>query len=129
MHNIFLMMLLTVVCNSAVAELVAVVSNETDTTYADTATIRKTGNMVEMWLLDDYKMIHRSMRGTPFMSRKVQSEYDCMARQSRTLYTLAYSGHMGAGAGAFYDAVPSPWSPVPSGSIGEVEWKFACGKK
>lgn len=129
MRKVYLMMLLTVVCNSAMAELVAVVSNETVTTYADTASIRKTGNKVEMWLLDDYKMIHRSKRGTPFMSRKVQGEYDCMAKLSRILYTFAYSGNMGAGAGAYYDPVPSPWGPVSTGSVGEIEWKFACGKK
>jgi hypothetical protein len=72
-----LMMLLAVVSNFAVAGWVEVGGNETATTFADPATIRKAGNMVEMWHLVDYTKA-RGIEGIrPYLSMKARDEYDC----------------------------------------------------
>jgi hypothetical protein len=50
-----------VVSTSAIAEWVAIGETEEKdlTVYADPTTIRKTGNIVKMWSLDDHKMAQK----------------------------------------------------------------------
>ena len=57
MHKAILMMLLAVVSSSAMAEWTVVNENKEFIQYADLATIRKLGNKVKMWGLNDYKNV------------------------------------------------------------------------
>ena len=99
--------------------------------YADPATIRRTGSMVKMRSLLDFKTPHtdRSFGGKPYLSQKDQREYDCKNERYRLLYFSLRSGQMDAGNTVHSDPDPGKWSPVVPGSIGEALWKFACGKK
>ncbi|MCH6585257.1 MAG: hypothetical protein IH810_05440, partial [Proteobacteria bacterium] len=56
MHKVILMILLAVVSSSAMAEWVEVAESEAGTfiAYAESATIQKTDNIVNMWVLIDY---------------------------------------------------------------------------
>lgn len=125
MRKAILMMLLAGVSSSAAAEWVKVKSGETITTYADPATIRREGNMVEMWTLSDYK----APDSLQYMSRVYQHEYDCKEERIRVLYMAFHTGNMGGGATDVVLSHPTDWTPVPPGSTNEVLWKFACGKR
>ena len=46
------------------------------TVYVDPDTIRRNGDMVEMWALYDYKTAQPTA-GDAFLSSKVQNEYNC----------------------------------------------------
>lgn len=128
MHKIILMMLLTVVSNSAMAAWVDVGSNETTTIYVDSSTVKKAGNMAKMWHLTDYKKPHKDM-GEPYMSMKDEDEYDCKEAKWRRRASSQHSGNMGSGKVVYSDSFTTRWKPVPPDSGTEILWKFACLKK
>jgi len=130
MRKAILMMLLAVVSGSAVAEWVVVGRTETRTVYIDPATIRKAGNRVKMWSLDDALNKVDYVAGVkPFMSTKEQVEYDCKEEQSRTLYIYFHSGNMGGGEVVYVQSDIGEWTPVAPGSIGNTLLRIACGKE
>jgi hypothetical protein len=130
MHKAISMMLLTVVSTGAAAEWVAVGSsgNSTTTIYADPATIRKSGNMVKMWSLVDYKTPQGGVP-KPYMSIRSRDEYDCNDERARGLSLTRHAGNMARGETVFKDSHPEKWEPVPPNSVGEGLWKFACAKR
>jgi hypothetical protein len=97
MRRAILTMLLAIVSSSATAEWVAVSRDETSAMYADPATIRRTGDMVEMSTLLDFKAAQARPYGTPYMSQKTQHEYDCKGHRARIIHFLRYSETMGGG--------------------------------
>lgn len=129
MRKSILIMLLAVVSSSAWAEWVEVSRNDTSTIYANPATIRKAGDIVKMWYLIDYRIIQGANVGSPFLSSKDQSEYDCKEERTRTLYFTNHSGNMGGGDNNYSSETPLNWRPISPGSVGESLWQFACGKR
>lgn len=127
MRKVLLMLLLSVVSSSAMAEWVKVVSNEAGTFYADPTSIIKSSNMVKMRTLHDYKTAIK-VAGAAFLSSEVQEEYDCKEKQSRTLFFSLHSRNMGRGKGVYTDPEPHKWEPVRLGSAREILWDFACEK-
>ena len=127
MRKALLTMLLGIVSSSAAAEWVELGGNETATTYADPATIRKTGDMVKMWHLLDYTK-PRGIEGLkPHMSIRVQDEYDCRQERTRTLAISLYSGNMGKGEVLGTSTDPGTWRPVAPDTLVETLREFACG--
>jgi len=142
MRNIFLMVLLTTMSASAAAEWVKVGSFERYTLYAEPATIRKTGNVVNMSHLYDLHMIDE-VAGKQFRSVMSKASYDCKGAKSRMLFASAYNGNMAksvekivagkittnrANRSINYISDPGRWKPIMSGSAEELLWKFACKK-
>ena len=97
--------------------------------YADPGTIRRTGDLVKMEALYDFKTI-RTVEGNPYLSYKVQREYDCAEERIRYLAFTFFSGNMGSGK-----VVPTTSDeqqksePVQSDSIGLTLFKAACAKQ
>jgi hypothetical protein len=131
MRKIILMMLLVVVSSSAEAGWVEVGGTDDGVTiYADPATIRKAGNRVKMWIMSDFQTEQAvPSGGKPYMSQKGQNEYDCKEEQTRLIAFLWYSGNMGGGDMVYSDFDPLKWRPVVPGSVGEAQWKYACGRR
>ncbi len=96
--------------------------------YIDRATLSKTGNTVQLWMMEDYK-VAQTFSGKTFLSAKLQHEYDCKDSQRRTLQSSLYSGWKGGGTVVLFGTNPAPWRPVSAGTVGETLWKMACGKK
>lgn len=96
--------------------------------YADTATIRKTGDIARMWDLSDAKTEKAFAVIKASRSFKSEREYDCAKQQLRLLYISWHSGNMGEGAIIGSDANAGNWQPALLGTIGERLWKIACGK-
>lgn len=128
MRKALLMMLLGVVSGSAAAEWVEVGGNETTTTYADPATIRKAGNMVKMRHLLDYTKARVIEGLKPHLSVKMQDEYDCKQERTRTLSISLHSGNMGEGEVLGTSTKPGNWRPVPPDTLVETLREFACGR-
>ncbi|MBK7673813.1 MAG: hypothetical protein IPJ27_03085 [Candidatus Accumulibacter sp.] len=123
MHRIILMVLLAIVSSNVLAEWkeVGVDATSQVTTYADPSTIHKAGNRVQMWHLFDFKTTAEAYR-----SLKVQSEYDCIQKQSRSLYTSSHKGNMGKGEVIGVEPDPGDWRPIPLGSPKEYLFYIAC---
>lgn len=128
MHKILLIILLSMASNCAVAEWVRVSINETDTFYADPATIIKSAYKVKMQTLDDFKTATKAA-GIHILSTVVQEEYDCSESHSRALFYAFYSKNMGKGRKVHTDTEPHKWEPVRPGTAREALWMFACKKR
>ena len=128
-----LMMLLALVSNSAVAGWVEIGASGVfggSTAYIDPATIHKNGNNVKMWDLTDYKTAQENSFGVkPFLSDKLQTEYDCKKEQLRTLVFSRFSGNMGHGEVVYSNSHPQMWHSVHSQGVGGARWEYACGKR
>ena len=125
MKKLLLTLVLAVVSSSAMAEWVGVGKKENFFSYVDSATIRKSGNMVKIWSLHDYKTAQGSI---PYMSTTLEREFDCIKKQGRQLFLVFYSKNMGRGGSIWKDTEPRNWLPVVLGTIKETVWEFACGK-
>jgi hypothetical protein len=125
-----LMMLLTAAGASAAATWVEVASDETQaaTFYVDPTSVRRSGDVAQMWSLYDFKTV-TGTAGMEHLSAKGQREYDCKGERVRLITLVLYSGNMGEGAEVHDISDPlSRWEPVPRNSIGEALWKAACRK-
>lgn len=129
MRQAILIVLLAMVSSSVAAEWVEVGRNEISTFYADPATIRKTGNMVKMWDLLDFKAVQARPYGTPYLSQKTQQEYDCKEEQTQIIDLLRYAENMGKGEVASTDSDSGKREPVRPGTASAALWEFACGKR
>jgi hypothetical protein len=129
MRNAIFMMLLAVVSSSAAAEWITAVITENITTYADPATIRRAGDMVKMWHLYDYKTVRAPDGIKPYMSIRVQAEYDCKEVRARLLSGFFHSGNMAGGEIVYIGSDPGTWTPIPPNTIMETLWKIACGRR
>ena len=78
MRKAILMMLLAVVSSSAAAAWIEIGLDDdgTTTAYANPTTILKAGNRVKMWVLLELKTAKITAAGEPYMSSKMQNEYD-----------------------------------------------------
>src|SRR5215831_10467225 len=78
------------------AEWVQVAGNDHlgTASYVDSGTIRRNGNTVKMWVLNDYKT-EQNVTGDPFLSTKQQVENDCTDERARTLAFTIFSGKRG----------------------------------
>jgi hypothetical protein len=92
-----------------------------------TFTISKSDNMVKMMWLADFKMVQENA-GKQYMSTKKQHEYDCKKDKYRIIFLITYSENMGEGNIVNTYVEPQKWVTVVSDSVGEVMWKYACGK-
>ena len=130
MHQIILIILLTVVSGSAMAEWFefTVDNEETRTIYLDPTTIHKNGNNVKMWVLFDYKKAQELAYLPLYMSIKRENEFNCKEKYIRILYVSYHAKQMGGGKVIYSDNNPDDWNPVSSNFIDRKLWKYACGK-
>ena len=129
MIKIFLVLNFLVWSQTAHADWVEIGKNETGTFFVHADSIEKTGEMVKMWHLIDFKRNQVDSSTRSFRSSKDQSEYDCKEQRSRTLFYNNYAEQMGTGKITFTMKDPFKWRSAGAGSISETLLKIACGKK
>ena len=129
MRRSMLSLVLLAVSAGAAAEWAEIGADQIRTSYADSATLSKAGDIVKMWDLMDFKAVQSRPYGTPFLSQKRQQEYDCGNRRTRAVELVRYSENMGQGDEAPAEVDAEKWEPIAPGTAGEVLWKFACGTR
>lgn len=72
------------------AEWILIGGNDNFTLYSDPATIVKSGSMVKMLRLTDFKTAQR-IDSKYYLSTKRQDEYDSVKEQYRIIYVNAYT--------------------------------------
>ncbi len=126
---IALAVLLAVVSSDAAAEWIKVGGASSADIYVDPATIRRTGNIVEVVALYDLKTaIVSKTNGIPYASQKSQSDYNCVETKWRMLQFWWYSKNMGEGKMVEAEADTYEWAPVRPGSGAQILWQRVCGK-
>jgi hypothetical protein len=114
----------------AYAEWVAVGGNQDAgvTVYIDPGTIHRTGNLVKVWHLNDFKTV-QIVKGNSYLSVQAQHQYNCTENRERILALTKFSGNMGRGKVVYTDAHEGQWRPVGTGSVIHALEKLACSKK
>jgi hypothetical protein len=128
-HKVVLMLSLGLTCGLASAEWVAVGESDSLISYVDYSTIRKSGNMVKMWSIYDYKHALEGFAGKKFLSTKSRDEYDCIEEKARRISLSVFSGNIGQGEAIYTDSFVNGWVDVAPDSIGKTLWDIACGKE
>jgi hypothetical protein len=130
MKRLLLITLLVLSSGPAYAEWVAVGGNDQIgmTTYLNPDTIRRKGDLVKVWQLNDFKTV-QTVDGNSFLSTKKQREFSCAEERTRVLAATQFSGNMGNGTVVSVNSNEQKWGPVVPESIGQTLWEFACGKK
>ena len=130
MKRLIVITLLVLSSSPAYAEWVKVSDSDEAgmTVYVDPATIRRNRNLVKMWQFYDYKTV-QTVAGIGFLTVKEQWEFDCAEGRRRVLALTEFSGNMGSGTEVYTNSEVGKWQPVAPSSIGQLLWKFACGKK
>jgi hypothetical protein len=68
--------------------------------------------------------------GRKYLSEKSVVEYDCSARQVRTIAADQHEGDRASGNIVYREANgAAKWMPVTNGTNMEVAWKRACDKQ
>jgi hypothetical protein len=119
-----LLFALLVVTGSAWAEWVKIGETENAYHYVDPATIRKDGNLVRVWELNDLKQRHKDGE----LSRRYRSEYDCKQELYKMLSISEHSGPMASGTTLTSGIPDAPWTGIPPNSVVEDVLKIVCAK-
>jgi len=131
MRKLIVMMLLAIVSSGAAAEWVKIreagFSSGYDY-YADPVTIRRSGDVVKMLTMNDFKTKQIRTSGYQYLSSTAQNEYDCKRDRLRMLSSVLYEKNMATGFSLDTSIDSSNWKAVTPGSIDEAAWKLACGK-
>ncbi len=97
--------------------------------YLDQGSIRREGDIAQMWQLYDYTTAQWVGAQHVVMSIKHLVEYDCSEMRARIIAGAAYSEQMAAGRMLSSENMPAAeWNAIPPGGTGETTWKIACGK-
>ena len=128
MNRLLLGLMLLVTATAARAEWVLVDDGDQIITYVDRSTIRRSGNLVKMWHMMDFKTV-QTVEPYNFYSGTYQVEYECKEETSKNLALNVYSGKVGTGKSLYTYAKPGDAIPISPRSIAEALWKIACGKK
>ena len=93
--------------------------------FADPATIDRSGEIASMTSLIDYKSFQRMVE-VGYFSQKTRAEYDCAGRQFRGLSVALHAEKMGDGKVIYSDDTRHAWEAVVAGSTAEALWTMAC---
>ncbi len=110
----------------AMAQWIEVDSADPATFYADPQSAQKVGSLVKMWELVDYHE-PQVFAGEAFFSTRVLREFDCSAREMRTLAFTIFTKPMAGGSIVHSHRIDRPaWQLVEPYSVGESSYLLAC---
>ena len=110
---------------SAWAEWVWVAGSDAVDKYIDPSTIRKDGNLVKVWEINNLKQRHKDGE----LSRRIRSEYDCNEELYRFLSFSEHSGPMANGTTLYaqdFSRKPDTWKQIPPETLVEKVLKRVC---
>ena len=130
-------LIMLMVSTNVLAEwtLVVVSLNGELSSYVDFKTIRKHGNKVKMWDLDDWKSIKTFKFDTTqfsYLSTALHQEFDCTEETVQILDSIHYSGNMGSGNVVDSSMNASKFNEPGAIAPGTIEKKLldvACSKR
>ena len=92
--------------------------------YVDRSTIRRAGDLGQLWRLDNYAQ--KQGPNNDVLSMTYLAEYNCESRQERILSSATYSGKMGTGTPVEVDHEPGDWRPIAPRTLGDKVLKMVC---
>ena len=99
-------------------------SSEKGTFYIDPATMRKNGELHEVWQVEDFKF----KRPDGAMSARTLREFDCKGERVRILANSEHSGPMATGKALLSKNVTGNWSHIPPSTVIAIIAKTVCSR-
>lgn len=125
MRTILLALILVTYALEALAQWTPVGTSSIADSYADRSTIRRSGNLVKMWDMTDYKR-QQTIGRIKYLSTKTFQEYDCKQVRVRPLRGIFYSGQMGRGEVLYQIDLKEPWMDVAPETLAMAVGRVAC---
>jgi hypothetical protein len=122
MKKLFLVCLM-MLAGSAWAEWVIYETTDTNTFYYDPTTIRKDGNMRQVWVLLNWRKRDKDN----VMSHRLRYEYDCKQERYRFLAISVHTEPM-AGGEILLQNLDTPWIDIAPATAAAAMFKIACLK-
>ena len=115
-----IMLSLFSISNIAAAEWTPIANADSIESYIDQATLRRNGNSIKIWVLNNYNE-KQLYEGKTFLSGTSQFEFNCKSEKFRTLSFQLYAGPMQTGKTIFDSGrnVDS-WDPIVPGTTGAI---------
>ena len=129
-----LFVVLTMVCSAALADwdLTDIDPDGFSTYWHNKKTMRKNGDIVRMWTMQNLLVEKSEITGNKFKSAKIQIAYNCRRETLAILSSAMFSDAMGKGKNEYLFVEKEKnieWIPIFPESIGEQEWNIACRKR
>ena len=127
MKQLLMGLMLLITATAASAEWIFVAQTDQMESYVDDGTIRRSSQFVKLWVLTNFRDPYRG-NGDSYLSSKSQNEYDCKEGTFRNLAIVYFVGRMGNGRTMpIVDEMSLKWRAPAPGTVGEKNWKIACG--
>jgi hypothetical protein len=111
--------------NALADEWIQVGESESIKTFVNNTAVVVNGNWAVMWVLRDYGAPVQVGKSRRLSSISVE-EYDCKAKQYRTLSFYWFSQRHGKGKMVYSEIDHDKFRPIIPGSHEQEEWKAAC---
>lgn len=129
MKQFGLVLMLFILSESVMAEWVRIGESTRSVAYAEKE-IRRSGDIVVMWILFDYKSLQESsISEKKYLSEIDQREINCRTKQGRVLFFTWHAEPLGNGAVVYTGKKTTDWEPFSPNSFGNASWNFACNSK
>lgn len=89
-------------------------------------TLRRSGDVVKVWELIDFRSTQMRPHLKPFRSIRIQMEYDCRDEVSRRVALSLHGGNLAQGEIVHDDTDYGIWRPVPPDTAAAALLKSAC---
>jgi hypothetical protein len=108
-------------------EFRAVANDGAWATYSSTHQMKRSGQVVTVWLRQEYAETQAGSNG-PYLSLVEKAQYDCKKQQTRDLLVIYYTANniQGNGETDEGDAKNTPWNPIVPGTREESYLLWAC---
>jgi len=120
-----ILFILLIISIPAYADWIKLGSSTGGDMYIESNSIRKNGNSVLFWSLQDYKQ--KKELGT--LSMKLRQEINCKGETIKMISIVAYSKNMGLGNVNSSGNVSGEITHIAPSSLNEEMYKFVCNKK
>lgn len=98
------------------------------TIYVDPTTVGRTGDLVKVLVLYDFKFV-QALKGKSYLSATWQQQFNCAEHRSRHLAYTYYSNSMGHGTVVLTgEDEGNKWSLVAPRSAAAMLWSIVCDK-
>jgi hypothetical protein len=130
MIRVFFITFLMLSSEPTYAQWAAIGDNvDLDTIYVDIETIRRKGELAEVWVMTDSKLAKRFLDTNSFyLSVRQLQQFNCDEERSRILNATWFSSNMGKGTMIDTLTKEGQWNPLPPGSVGRRLMEVICKK-
>jgi hypothetical protein len=107
---------------------IKIAENENMVIYIDVDSIKKSGEIVKLKEIVDFKKPYLNKDGIEYSSHLIEQTINCKTREQTLDFVTIYTGKMLQGRILEKGLVPNSKRVIPESSLSYQTYKFVCGK-